>query len=272
MNEAIQQQGPETAPQAVRLPEISVVVPTFNERDNVAGAVRAAGGGRGGDAWEVVFVDDNSPDGTAAVARELGATRPRACAASAASAAAALPAPASRACSAARRPIVAVMDADLQHDETHAADDAGAAARRRGRSRGRQPLRRRRRGRRLRPARAAISRARDRARAPPARRRAHRSDERLLHDAPRPLRGDGAEALDARLQDPARHRRDRPRPLRIERSAFTFGARQHGESKLDCTGGARISSGCCWRSSPATRSRSASFCSRSSARSASSCI
>ena len=38
-----------------------------------------------------------------------------------------------------------------------------------------------------------------------------RSHERLLHDPPRPLRATGAAALDAGLQDPARHRRDRAR-------------------------------------------------------------
>ena len=34
MNDAIQP-GPETASQTARLPQLSVVVPTFNERDNV---------------------------------------------------------------------------------------------------------------------------------------------------------------------------------------------------------------------------------------------
>jgi hypothetical protein len=42
MNDAIKP-GPETLSQA-GLPELSVVVPTFNERDNVTGAVPAVGG------------------------------------------------------------------------------------------------------------------------------------------------------------------------------------------------------------------------------------
>src|SRR3979411_1235570 len=58
-------------------PELSVVVPTFKERDNVPLLVEKLARTPEGVAWEVVFVDDNSPDGTAAVARELGETDSR---------------------------------------------------------------------------------------------------------------------------------------------------------------------------------------------------
>jgi dolichol-phosphate mannosyltransferase len=55
---------------------VSIIVPTYNERDNVAELVArlhevfdADGGGE----WEVVFVDDDSPDGTAEAVRGLAA-------------------------------------------------------------------------------------------------------------------------------------------------------------------------------------------------------
>ena len=63
MNEAIRP-GPESPPQAVAAPELSVVVPTFNERDNVTTLFRRLETALAGKAWEVIFVDDNSPDGT----------------------------------------------------------------------------------------------------------------------------------------------------------------------------------------------------------------
>ncbi|MEO8669214.1 MAG: glycosyltransferase, partial [Bauldia sp.] len=44
--------------------ELTVVVPTFNERDNVALLVERLDAALGGIAWEVVFVDDDSPDET----------------------------------------------------------------------------------------------------------------------------------------------------------------------------------------------------------------
>ena len=52
------------------LPELSVVVPTFNERDNVTVLFRRLAATLAGIAWEVVFVDDNSPDGTWEVVRD----------------------------------------------------------------------------------------------------------------------------------------------------------------------------------------------------------
>src|SRR3954471_21252472 len=116
MNEAIQQ-GPETAPQAVRLPEISVVVPTFNERDNVTTLYQRLAATFGATPWEGVFVDDNSPDGTWQVVRDLAREDGRvrcirrigrrglsgACI---------------EGILAASAPFAAVIDADLQHDET----------------------------------------------------------------------------------------------------------------------------------------------------------
>ncbi len=95
MNEAIRP-GPENPPQAACAPQLSVVVPTFNERDNVTTLFRRLETALAGVAWEVIFVDDNSPDGTWDVVRGL-ARRTAASAASGGSDGAACPAPASRA-------------------------------------------------------------------------------------------------------------------------------------------------------------------------------
>ena len=98
-------------------PLLTIVVPTFNESANVPVLVAAIARALAGIAWELVFVDDNSPDQTAAIAKRLGRSDARvrcirrvgrrglagACVEGALS-------------SQAR--FVAVMDADLQHDET----------------------------------------------------------------------------------------------------------------------------------------------------------
>ena len=52
--------------------KISIVVPTYNERDNIqilCDGIRKALGSTWD--YELVFVDDNSPDGTAGVVRQL---------------------------------------------------------------------------------------------------------------------------------------------------------------------------------------------------------
>ena len=96
--------------------ELSIVVPTFNERDNVVELVQRLTRALGNTAWEVVFVDDDSPDGTADLVRELARTNSRvrclqrierrglssACVEGMLSSAA---------------PFLAVIDGDLQHDE-----------------------------------------------------------------------------------------------------------------------------------------------------------
>ena len=57
--------------------DLSVVVPCYNERANVAPMVAALDKALAGIAWEVIFVDDNSPDGTAAEARRIAQTDAR---------------------------------------------------------------------------------------------------------------------------------------------------------------------------------------------------
>ena len=45
--------------------ELSVVVPAYNERDNVAELIERLDAALRGVVWEVIYVDDDSPDGTA---------------------------------------------------------------------------------------------------------------------------------------------------------------------------------------------------------------
>jgi dolichol-phosphate mannosyltransferase len=56
-----------------RGPEISVIVPTFNERENVVELTERIGASLRDFAWEVIYVDDDSPDGTAELVRQLAA-------------------------------------------------------------------------------------------------------------------------------------------------------------------------------------------------------
>jgi dolichol-phosphate mannosyltransferase len=115
MNEAIRP-GSENVRQTMGLPTLSVVVPTFNERDNVAKLYRKLEAVLGEVAWEVVFVDDNSPDGTWSIVRDLARQDGRVrCVRRVGRRGL------SGACIegilASSAPYAAVMDADLQHDE-----------------------------------------------------------------------------------------------------------------------------------------------------------
>jgi dolichol-phosphate mannosyltransferase len=109
---------PEQPLYAALLPlELAVVVPTFNERDNITLLINKLSAALQGIRYEVIFVDDDSPDGTAEWIRSIAQTNPRirviqriqrrglasACIEGMMSTAA---------------PHIAVMDADLQHDES----------------------------------------------------------------------------------------------------------------------------------------------------------
>jgi dolichol-phosphate mannosyltransferase len=123
MNEAIRP-GPGQPLQAGAPLQLSVVVPTFNERGNVATLVERLDAALVGIAWEVIFVDDNSPDGTADAVRELARKDARvrcirrigrrglsgACI---------------EGMLASSAPCAAVIDGDLQHDETQLAKMLG---------------------------------------------------------------------------------------------------------------------------------------------------
>jgi cellulose synthase/poly-beta-1,6-N-acetylglucosamine synthase-like glycosyltransferase len=56
---------------AVSALRLSIVVPTFNESDNVLEFLRCLDSTLGSTGWEVIFVDDDSPDGTATLVREI---------------------------------------------------------------------------------------------------------------------------------------------------------------------------------------------------------
>src|SRR5580692_5103957 len=57
--------------------ELAVIVPTFNERENVPLLVERLETALGHLEWELVYVDDDSPDGTSAKVRELSQVNPR---------------------------------------------------------------------------------------------------------------------------------------------------------------------------------------------------
>jgi dolichol-phosphate mannosyltransferase len=104
-------------PESERAPELTIVVPTLNERDNVVPLLKLLDAALSGIAWEVIFVDDDSRDGTADHIRAIGKFDRRvrclqrigrrglstACIEGALASA---------------TPYIAVMDADLQHDES----------------------------------------------------------------------------------------------------------------------------------------------------------
>jgi dolichol-phosphate mannosyltransferase len=58
-------------------PELSIIVPTFNECENVPILVDRLRNALTDVAWEVIFVDDDSPDKTADVVRTIGASDAR---------------------------------------------------------------------------------------------------------------------------------------------------------------------------------------------------
>jgi dolichol-phosphate mannosyltransferase len=97
-------------------PELSVVVATLNERDNVAALIGALERALAGTHWEVIFVDDDSPDGTAEVVRAIARANPRVrCLRRIGRKGLAGACIEGMLASSARA--VAVMDGDLQHDE-----------------------------------------------------------------------------------------------------------------------------------------------------------
>jgi len=96
---------------------LTVVVPTYKERQNVPILLEKLTTVLAGIEWEVIYVDDHSPDGTADVAREIARSNrhvrviERVGRRGLASACV-------EGMMASSSPYVAVIDADLQHDET----------------------------------------------------------------------------------------------------------------------------------------------------------
>ena len=97
--------------------ELTVVVPAFNERENIELLVDRLEEALGRTSWEVVYVDDDSPDGTAAAVRELSQANPRVRCVQRIGRRG-LSTAVIEGILASSAPYVAVMDADLQHDES----------------------------------------------------------------------------------------------------------------------------------------------------------
>jgi len=57
--------------------ELSIVIPTFQERANVEELLRRLGAALHATRWEAIFVDDNSPDGTADIVKSIARQDPR---------------------------------------------------------------------------------------------------------------------------------------------------------------------------------------------------
>lgn len=101
----------------MKAPELTIVLPAYNESGNIGPIVDKIGQAMGGTSHEIIVVDDNSPDGTADVTRKLAVKFPHvrcirrvgrrglsgACI---------------EGMMAANAPVIVVMDADMQHDET----------------------------------------------------------------------------------------------------------------------------------------------------------
>ena len=105
------------SPEAWVAPQLAVIVPSYNERDNVALLYEKVTAALGAIPFEFIVVDDNSPDGTSEVVREMarqhqnvrGIHRLGRRGLSSAVVEGIL---------ASAAPYFAVIDADLQHDET----------------------------------------------------------------------------------------------------------------------------------------------------------
>ncbi|MBF8274542.1 MAG: hypothetical protein HW380_3647 [Magnetococcales bacterium] len=99
------------------MPDLAIIIPTFNESKNIRPLVSRLDAVLEGVDWSVLFVDDDSPDGTAEVVSELGKDHWRV---------SCLKRVGRRGLSSAciegmrqaKAPVYAIMDADLQHDET----------------------------------------------------------------------------------------------------------------------------------------------------------
>lgn len=96
---------------------LSMVVPTFNEAENVKELFRRLEDALGSKGWEVIFVDDDSPDGTASIVRSLATTDPRVRCLQRIGRRGLSSACIEGMLTACGR-IIGVMDADLQHDES----------------------------------------------------------------------------------------------------------------------------------------------------------
>ena len=97
-------------------PELTLVIPTLNERDNIGPLVDLLDAVLEAVSWEVIFVDDDSPDGTAERIHEIG-RRDRRVRCLQRLGRRGLTTACIEGALAASATYIAVMDADMQHDE-----------------------------------------------------------------------------------------------------------------------------------------------------------
>lgn len=106
-----------SAPGAAAGYELTMIVPTFNERANVPRMVEKLSAVLDGVAWQAIFVDDDSPDGTAAAVKQIALTDPRIQCIRRVRRRGLAGAVVEGALASAA-PFVGVIDGDMQHDET----------------------------------------------------------------------------------------------------------------------------------------------------------
>ena len=111
--------------------KLAIILPTLNERDNLAPLIARIEEALGPEHWEAIIVDDNSDDGTADIAREVAQSDPRIRVIQRFDRRGLASAVIEGMCATAA-PFVAVMDADHQHDpallpQMLAAVESGAA-------------------------------------------------------------------------------------------------------------------------------------------------
>ena len=103
------------APVVAKPLQLAVILPTYNERANLRPLVARLDAALSDLSWEAIYVDDNSPDGTADEARAIGLEDPRIRVIQRIGRRG-LASAAIEGMLATSAPYVAVMDADLQHD------------------------------------------------------------------------------------------------------------------------------------------------------------
>ena len=97
--------------------ELSIIIPTYNERGNVRPMIEKLEALFTPGSFEIVYVDDNSPDGTADTVRQIGREKPHVRCVQRVGRRG-LSSAAIEGFLSSSAPLVAVIDGDLQHDET----------------------------------------------------------------------------------------------------------------------------------------------------------
>jgi dolichol-phosphate mannosyltransferase len=212
--------------------ELAVVIPTLNEVENVQPLVDRLAAALSGLEWEAIFVDDDSRDGTADTLRSISLLNPRVRVIQRIGRVG-LASADIEGMMATAAPYIAVMDADLQHDETilprmleklrlSAADVVVASRNTEGGGMGNFAAWRRH----LSNTGARISRMVCRCEVTDPMSGFFLLRREVLHESVRRLSGTGFKILVDILASS-------PRPLQVVEVPYTFRDRLHGASKLD---------------------------------------